>query len=149
MSTFPNATHASPHFTWKELRINPLTAPKAHVDMAVRWCREVGEPVRAKFGKPVNMTSFYRGTAVQAQLWKEALAKYGSATRARQHVAPPGGSSHEKAQAGDFWIAGVPLTTIAAYVATLPTVGGIGIYPGDGFIHVDIAPRYRGVIRRW
>ena len=146
MTTYPNQTHASPHFSWAELDPNGLAGPGDRLRL-VGWCTAIGEPVRAHFGKPVHITSGFRPTSLQARLWAEALAKYGSESAARAHVAPPGHSEHETGRACDFWIEGVTPSQIAAFLTTLPGVGGIGIY--SSWVHADTRPRNGGPIARW
>ena len=84
--------------------------------------------IREHFGKPVHITSGYR-TA--------------------EHNAAVGGSKssqHLLGRAADFYVEGVPVATVAAYVETLlPGRGGIGRYPKDakhpkrmtGWVHID------------
>lgn len=50
----------------------------------------------------ISMISGFRSTARQAQLWSEAVAKYGSEAEARKWVAPPGNSQHERGMAADL-----------------------------------------------
>jgi septum formation inhibitor MinC len=50
----------------------------------------------------LKINSGFRSTERQAQLWQEALAKYGSVTEARKWVAPPGNSQHNKGNAADL-----------------------------------------------
>ena len=50
----------------------------------------------------LRITSAYRSPDVQAVLWENALAKYGSPEAARKWVAPPGASMHNKGLAVDF-----------------------------------------------
>jgi hypothetical protein len=50
----------------------------------------------------LKINSGYRSPEVQAQLWKEALDKYGSVEKARKHVAPPGKSKHGEGVAADL-----------------------------------------------
>lgn len=38
---------------------------------------------------------------------------------------------------------------MAALASQLPTVGGIGLYPGRGFLHLDTRPRRGGKITLW
>jgi hypothetical protein len=46
--------------------------------------------------------SGYRSSQRQAQLWRTALARYGSPGEARKWVAPPGSSAHQSGRAIDF-----------------------------------------------
>ncbi|MBD9636000.1 D-alanyl-D-alanine carboxypeptidase family protein [Ensifer sp. ENS07] len=50
----------------------------------------------------ISINSGRRSTERQAELWREALAKYGSADAARKWVAPPGHSMHERGGAADL-----------------------------------------------
>lgn len=50
----------------------------------------------------VKIISAYRSPERQAQLWKDALAKYGSESEARRWVAPPGRSNHNHGLAIDL-----------------------------------------------
>ena len=85
--------------------------------------------IREHFGKPLHITSGYRTAS---------------------HNAAVGGSKssqHLLGRAADFWVEGVDVATVAAYVeALLPTHGGVGRYPKDakhpnrktGWVHVDV-----------
>ena len=53
-------------------------------------------------GHDVRIISGHRDAGRQAVLWDNALKKYGSASEARKHVAPPGGSSHQSGEAVDL-----------------------------------------------
>jgi len=60
---------------------------------------------RAGFAEPLfAIVSGYRDDAKQADLFKKALAKYGSVSEARKWVAPPGHSAHATGCAIDFWL---------------------------------------------
>lgn len=50
----------------------------------------------------ISITSGYRSPERQAQLWQQALAKYGSPEAARRWVAPPGRSRHNHGLAADL-----------------------------------------------
>lgn len=50
----------------------------------------------------LKITSAYRSPEVQARLYQQALAKYGSPQAARKWVAPPGRSKHNAGLAVDF-----------------------------------------------
>lgn len=145
-NNFPNQTHASQHFSWAELEATHAPADiKANL---VKWCQLIGEPLRAKYGKPVNITSGWRDTKQQAVLWKQALAKYGSEAKARLHVAKPGTSQHEFGTACDFWIAGVSPKALGEVCAKLKGVGGVGVY--ESWVHADTRPLGPdGMVDRW
>lgn len=53
-------------------------------------------------GIRVDVTSAHRSVDKQAQLWEQALRKYGSASKARKWVAPPGKSRHNYGKAIDM-----------------------------------------------
>jgi hypothetical protein len=63
--------------------------------------RAVQRIVDASVGR-VWIVSGFRSTQRQAELWAEALAKYGSAEAADDWVAPPGRSMHERGLAVDL-----------------------------------------------
>lgn len=50
----------------------------------------------------ISITSGFRSPEKQAQLWANALKKYGSAAAARKWVAPPGKSNHGRGIAMDL-----------------------------------------------
>lgn len=50
----------------------------------------------------LRVNSAYRSPEVQAGLWDDALAKYGSPEEARKWVAPPGKSQHNHGNAADL-----------------------------------------------
>lgn len=50
----------------------------------------------------LRVTSAFRSPEVQAKLWQDALAKYGSPEEARKWVAPPGKSQHNHGNAADL-----------------------------------------------
>lgn len=52
--------------------------------------------------KGLGIYSGYRSVERQRELWRDALAKYGSPERARKWVAPPGRSNHNHGQAVDL-----------------------------------------------
>lgn len=56
-------------------------------------------------------------------------------------------SYHTKCMAADFFIPGVPKQELIAFAMQLPSVGGLGCYPGRKFIHVDVRDRPRGYRR--
>jgi hypothetical protein len=53
----------------------------------------------------VTINSGYRSVERQAELWADALRKYGSPEAARKWVAPPGRSQHNKGNAADLGFA--------------------------------------------
>lgn len=56
-------------------------------------------------------------------------------------------SFHKKCMAADFFIPGVPKADLIAFAMRLDLVGGLGCYPGQNFIHMDVRDRPRGADR--
>jgi hypothetical protein len=56
----------------------------------------------AESGGRITVVSGYRSPERQAQLWGEALRRYGSEAEARKWVAPPGKSNHNRGLAFDL-----------------------------------------------
>ncbi len=70
-----------------------------------------------------------------------------SGYRDPQHNANVGGkedSYHMKCMAADIFIPTVPKARLIAYAYRNGLVGGLGCYPGQGFIHIDVRDRPRG-----
>jgi len=53
-------------------------------------------------------------------------------------------SYHMRCMAVDFFIPGVSKGQLVAFAMRNEQVGGLGCYPGRGFIHVDVRDRPRG-----
>ena len=100
-------TQLTPHFTLEELTVSPTakklglsnTPTAEHIANMKYCCEKILEPVRAHFGKPVQINSSYRAPAVNK-------AVGGSKT-----------SQHVNGQAIDFEIPGVDNKTVADWVA--------------------------------
>ncbi len=82
--------------------------------------------VERHYGKKLILTSGYRSPRYNR--------KVGGAKR----------SQHMHCKAVDFKIPGVNKYSLAAYVKTLPSAGGVGSYCGSSSIHMDI-----GAKRSW
>lgn len=78
------------------------------------------------FGRKVVMSSGYRSPAYNASVGG-AEASY-----------------HMRCEAADFYIPGVEKSRLIAYARSNGLVGGLGCYPGQRFIHIDVRDRPRG-----
>ncbi|TCV62302.1 D-alanyl-D-alanine carboxypeptidase family protein [Neorhizobium sp. S3-V5DH] len=77
---------------------------KSHIDgmdsgFAAKLAAMLQDPTAPK---GLGIYSGYRSVERQAELWKGALAKYGSPEAARKWVAPPGNSQHNHGKAADL-----------------------------------------------
>jgi uncharacterized protein YcbK (DUF882 family) len=71
--------------------------------------------------------------------------KIHDAYRCEVHNAQVGGapqSEHETGSAADLEIEGLSLKEMLAAALRNPAFGGIGLYPDEGFIHVDVRERF-------
>ena len=85
--------------------INSFRKIPVHRETKKAWVALVAAARAAGHKHPLLLpTSGYRSTARQAELWKKALAKYGTETEARKWVAKPGGSAHHSGRALDFYL---------------------------------------------
>lgn len=100
-------TKLTEHFTLEELTVSPTakrlglsnTPTQEHIANMKYVCEKILEPVRAHFGKPVQINSSYRSPAVNK-------AVGGSKT-----------SQHSNGEAVDFEIPGIPNKQLADWVA--------------------------------
>ncbi len=79
-----------------------------------------------QFGRKIVLSSGYRDGG------------HNEAAGGREH------SYHMKCMAADFFIPGVSKEQLIAYAKSLDLVGGLGCYPGQNFIHMDVRERPRG-----
>ena len=89
---------------WSPYLVGGATRPDAISGLDPRFASSVWDMLQAAEADGLNLriTSAYRSPEVQARLWENALAKYGSEQAARKWVAPPGKSKHNKGVAVDF-----------------------------------------------
>jgi len=80
--------------------------------------------------------SGYRSGARQAELYRQALDRYGTPERARRWVAPPGSSAHQSGRAIDFYLGGrnassnvATLRRLPAYLWLVANAQRFGFYP--------------------
>jgi uncharacterized protein YcbK (DUF882 family) len=124
----------SKHFTVEEfLAANDPVKPSAEVlDSLQDLCELALEPLREALGRPLKISSGYRSPAYNKLI--------GGAP----------GSQHCAGIAADILMADDAEQIKAAAIASnIKGIGGIGIYPGRGFIHVDIRPRIGGKPTTW
>jgi hypothetical protein len=79
--------------------------PEAITGLDDRFAVKVSRLLQAAppgISEKLGVFSGRRTYARQAELWSEALVKYGSPEEARRHVAPPGHSNHESGFAADL-----------------------------------------------
>jgi uncharacterized protein YcbK (DUF882 family) len=81
---------------------------------------------RLETGKPFRLLSGYRTPATNRLLRREGLF-------------PAAHSEHLKGKAADIYIENVSLTHLRRAAVSLKA-GGVGSYPRDHFIHVDVGP---------
>lgn len=111
----------SPNFAWAEFNCNDgRPFPEASREAIKAWCRDIGEPVRARFG-PVHINSAYRHAAYNASV--------GGATNSI-HIY----DLHPNAVAVDFTCASGSATDWFNFTAG--KADGRGHYPGR-FHHAD------------
>ena len=104
---------------------------------ALAWQALITAAANAGLGAPLLLpTSGFRSPARQQQLWKAAVARYGSEAEARKWVAPPGGSPHQTGRAIDFYLGGrnssqevARLRTLPAYRWLLQNAARFGFFP--------------------
>ena len=108
-----------------------------HRAAARAWQALVAAAARDGLRPPLLLpTSGYRSPARQQQLWKGAVARFGSEAAARKWIAPPGSSPHQTGRAIDFFIGGknssqevTRLRTLPAYHWLLKNATRFGFYP--------------------
>jgi len=115
----------SKHFKLEELvSPNDKAKPSKEVlENLKELCEEALEPLRNAIGKPLTITSGYRSPGYNASI--------GGAK----------GSQHTLGIAVDIAIPDADLFKVAAIATKIPAIGGIGIYPGRNFIHIDTRRR--------
>ena len=124
----------SKHFTVLEfLAVNDPIKPSPEViDALGDLCVLALEPLREALGRPLKISSGYRSPAYNRLI--------GGAP----------GSQHCAGIAADVLMnSDAEQLKAAAIASNIKGIGGIGIYPGRGFIHVDIRPRIGGKPTTW
>lgn len=92
-------------FDWGKVATGGATRPDSFTGMDPRFGSALANmfaAAPANVQSALQVSSGYRSPERQAQLWQDALAKYGSADAARKWVAPPGNSNHNHGVAADL-----------------------------------------------
>ena len=116
----------STHFSLEEF-ISPSdpNRPSAAALANLRALASVLEVLRARADRPLAITSGYRSPAYNRAVGGAAM------------------SLHTTGLACDI-AAPDDMLELAALASQIPEIGGVGVYPGRGFIHVDIRRRPEG-----
>ena len=97
-------------FDWNKYAVGGATRPDSFTGLNPDFSTALSQMLlaaEADLGpNALSITSAYRSPEKQAELYEAALKKYGSPAAARQWVAPPGRSMHNKGLAVDFGAAG-------------------------------------------
>jgi uncharacterized protein YcbK (DUF882 family) len=122
----------SAHFSLQEfISARDPNRPNNRALANLRALAAVLEVLRSRAGRPLEITSGFRSP------------EYNSA------IGGAASSLHTTGRACDI-AAPADMLELAALASQIPEVGGVGIYPGRGFIHLDIRPRPAGaVIPTW
>ena len=122
------------HFTLAEMTVSQTASRKgikntpgaAETEALYQLCKNVLEPVRQHFGKPVIVTSGYRSPRLNRAIG-------GSST-----------SQHCKGEAADFTVAGAPNADVLDWMhRNLNYDQLIDEFNPGGWIHVSYSPRMR------
>ena len=92
-------------WTWDGYTVDGGARPDAIIGLADPFEASLAAMFQAappEIQSQLRVASGYRSPERQAQLWEEALAKYGSEEAARKWVAPPGRSQHNHGNAVDL-----------------------------------------------
>jgi uncharacterized protein YcbK (DUF882 family) len=124
----------SKHFALDEF-VSPRDKVKptdAHLENLKDLCELALEPLREALGRPLKITSGYRSPQYN------------------KSVGGAPGSQHTSGIAADIALeSDEEMAKAAAIASKISAIGGIGLYPGEGFIHVDIRQRIGGRPTYW
>lgn len=90
---------------WGAYAVSGALRPDSFTGMNDQFRTSLGQMISAApadVRNALKVSSGYRSNERQAQLWDEALKKYGSPEAARKWVAPPGNSQHNHGNAADL-----------------------------------------------
>jgi len=92
-------------FDWSKFAVDGAARPDSFSGMDPRFSTALANMFTAAppdIQASLRVSSGFRSPERQAQLWQDALAKYGSPEAARKWVAPPGSSQHNHGNAADL-----------------------------------------------
>lgn len=89
-------------FDFTPYAVGGATRPDSFTGMSPDFAAALGQLLQAAPKGYVQVSSGYRSPDRQAQLWADAIKKYGTAKAARKWVAPPGRSKHNHGGAADL-----------------------------------------------
>jgi uncharacterized protein YcbK (DUF882 family) len=113
----------SAHFSLAEfISPNDPNRPNQSGLANLRELAAVLEIIRARAGRPLKITSGYRSPSYNRAIGGAAM------------------SLHTTGMACDIEAPG-DMLELAALTSQIAEIGGVGVYPGRGFIHVDIRRR--------
>lgn len=116
----------SKHFKLEEFLSpnDPHKPTVQHAENLKDLCELVLEPLREALGRPIRITSGYRSPLHNKRIGGHP------------------GSLHKTGLACDFAVkSDDEMVKVAAVASRIKAVGAIGLYPGQGFVHVDIRRR--------
>ena len=126
--------------------LDPEPYPLALVDSCLRpLCQDVLEIIRAEVGGPLSIIS--------AGGWRSR--EYQRRHRAARGPGVASFSQHSEGRAADIRARGLNGEELHDLVlrlwtaGKLPALGGLGLYRGERFTHVDIRPHKAGELDRW
>jgi uncharacterized protein YcbK (DUF882 family) len=141
----------SKHFHLSEMTC-PDGTPYPDEWVATRWpalARTLEAIREGEGGHPIKILCGYRTQAYNERLRLRGLRGERHATGVTQH------SQHMEGRAADIMCFGMSAHALHAVVmelwemGKLPELGGVGLYEGLGFVHIDTYRLATGKLRRW
>jgi uncharacterized protein YcbK (DUF882 family) len=128
------------HFSWQEFCCHDgAPVPEALQPEVHRLCSTVLEPLRQRWGSPLVLISGYRSESYNIRV--------GGALHS-QHLAGRAADVAPIERAATAQLAALVETMIRE--GALPELGGFGVYPRQGWVHLDVRNRERNAaIMRW
>ena len=140
----------TPHFKLDEFACKDGTPyPREWIESRLQPLADMLEKIREKVGHPLTIVCGYRSPEYNERLRQRGL----QGERGQTGVAK--NSQHTEGNAADISCFGMKTdelrdTILAMYLdGNLPTLGGLGLYVWNGFVHVDTMKKDDGKLRRW